>query len=30
MLITWEAGFPEMSRYVSFNLLGNIPFVMNL
>lgn len=30
MLIPWEAEFPEMGPYVQLNLIGNIPFVINL
>ena len=30
MLITWEAGFPEMGHYVYFKLIGNIPLVINV
>ena len=30
MLITWEAGFPDMGHYVLFKLIGNIPVVINL
>ena len=30
MLITWEAGLPEVGHDVSFKLIGDIPLVTDL
>ena len=29
MFISWEAGFPKMGRYVKYELVGNMPLVIN-